>query len=89
MTNPTYDHLDPDLVYGWKDTTKEFISVALVNVVARGRLFVLDNNGEYQQVEMASFWKNDNILTVCNDGFEFNEDGDVTRDWREEPENID
>jgi len=86
MNKPTYDHLDPDLVIGFDPDKFEFISVALANAVAHGRLFVLGNNGEYQQVEAATFWKNDALLTVCGDGFEFDEDGKVTRDWREEAE---
>lgn len=59
----------------------EAFQVYLVDAIANGRLFLLNGKGEMEQVIFASYWKEDSILTVC-EGYEFNEDGAITRDWR-------
>ncbi len=61
---------------------RALISTALVDAIANGKLFLLSNSGEYVCVEMASYWKDNALLTVCRQGYEFNEDGETTRDWR-------
>lgn len=60
----------------------EAFQVYLVDAIANGRLFLLNGAGEFEKVVLATYWKDDNILTVCDGGYEFNEDGSVTRDWR-------
>lgn len=72
-TTKSVDYLDPTLM------TKTGNSVCLPQVVAAGRLFILNGRGEYEKIEIASFWREDDLLSVCADGYEFNEDGDVTR----------
>ncbi len=81
---PQYDYLDVSIVTEESAKTEVF-DMPLVNAVARGRLFFLNNRGEYEKVIMATYWKDHRLFTV--DGryqYECDEDGEITRDWRRE-----
>lgn len=81
-----HDHLDIDLCTQAMLEHPGTTSVALVDAVANRRLFVLNGKGEYEEVVLVTYWKNDRLLSVCSDGYEFDENGEVTRDWRENGE---
>lgn len=76
-----HDHLDITIATA-ATMRPESVDTALVDAVANGRLFILNGRGEYEQVKLVVYWKNNDILTVVADGYEFNEDGEITRDWR-------
>jgi len=61
---------------------KSLIEVTLADAIANGKMFIRNNSGEYICVELATYWKENALLTVCVAGYEFNEDGQTTRDWR-------
>lgn len=80
---PEKDCMDVDLTLAPANPgTEELIELSLPDVVASGRLFILNQRGEYEQVVVASYWKGNSLLGVCRDGYEWNEDGEITRDWR-------
>lgn len=58
------------------------VNLSLPATVAAGKLFVLNQRGEFEGVILTTYWSENNLLTVCSDGYEFNEDGDTVRDWR-------
>jgi hypothetical protein len=58
------------------------ITMPLSMAVAKGRLFILNASGEYEQVEVYSYWHHGRILSVCSAGYEYDEDGEIVRDWR-------
>lgn len=55
--------------------------IPLVDVVASGRLFIMDGNGKLEKVIIATYWKDDALFNVCASGYEWNEDGETTRVW--------
>jgi hypothetical protein len=73
MSDATIDALDVTLTLEGMDT------VTLAQAVAAGRVFVLNGRGEYEHVWIASYWKEDNLLSTCVDGYEFDESGELTR----------
>ena len=77
---PAHDPLDPE-VYTEESFDTEEGFYPLLDLVARGRLFVLNNKGEREQVELVSYYKDEDLLSVCKQGYEFDQDGTVTRRW--------
>lgn len=75
-----HDALDPTVVTEQSADTEEF-HYPLTDLVANGRVFVLNNRGEMEQVRLLTYWKEDDLLTVCADGYEYDEDGVETRRW--------
>lgn len=83
--SPEKDYLDVDLsIVVHAPEGRDLITVSLPDAVANGKLFIRNNSGEYVAVEMATYWKENALLTVCRDGYEVDEDGQTTRDWRKE-----
>jgi hypothetical protein len=83
--SPEKDALDVGLIISMtSDEGRKLIDLALVDVVAKGKLFILSNDGKFLPVEMADYWKQGSLLTVCRQGYEFDQDGETTRDWRDE-----
>lgn len=83
--SPEKDYLDVDLGYlvphSGTPSGVDLRNVALPDVVARGKLFIQNADGTFTQIECASYWKEDNLLTVCANGTECDDNGDVTRRW--------
>lgn len=62
---------------------------ALPHAVAAGRLYLKNQNGEFEQVTMASYWRNheNGYFGICNvgpGGEESDEDGQITRIFNKE-----
>lgn len=63
--------------------TENDASLDLYSTVAHGKLYVLNQRGEYEKVEILARWVGNSLLMVCSLGYEYNEDGEITRRWRE------
>ena len=61
---------------------RELIRLSLLDLVANGRLYIKSNNGEMIQVAQVTYWDDDNIMSTCSDGYEYDENGTKTRIWR-------
>jgi len=58
----------------WNEST-------LPQVVAAGRLYILNGRGEFEQVIFAQYWRDGALRNVSPDGREIDEDGNVTRQF--------
>lgn len=62
-------------------------NVSLVQAVASGNLYIKNKKGEFEQVQLATYWRNHEngyfgICTISTEGTEYDEDGNTTRDFR-------
>jgi hypothetical protein len=79
--NITYDDTVLYGGHGWE--------LALPRAVAAGALYIKNQNGEFEQVTMASYWRNheNGYFGICNigaGGEESDEDGQITRRFNKE-----
>lgn len=52
------------------------------DAVANGRLYIMNGKGEFEQVALMMYWLGEEIRNVYREGYEINENGEITRDWR-------
>lgn len=78
-----HDALDPTVVTE-KSLDTEVFQYSFVDLVANGRVFIENQRGELEQVKLFNYWKEDDLLTVCAEGYEYDEDAVETRRWRGE-----
>jgi hypothetical protein len=86
MSKPTIDHQDVTLSIA---TPTDLVDLSLVQAVAAGRLFIQNNRGEFEQVTLATYWRDDDspfgqgLYTVsATNQTEYDESGETTRDFR-------
>ena len=76
-----HSELEPMVVTEESSHTETF-QYPIADLIAHGRVFIQNQNGDMEQVVLMSWWKQDELLTVCKDGYEFDEDGTETRRWK-------
>lgn len=81
MSNPENSVYDVEIMTE-RTVHLEADAVLLKAAVATKRLYLLNDRGEYELVIFTSYWRGGNIYSTCSDGYEFDENGTVTRDWR-------